>query len=87
MAIPNIVVNGNLKVGFKDADVMKDDNMFAFFVHTGFISPPSLTFTKKELDKAFKNKEFPDDFKITMYFSAGGTSSPAKKPPKTPGKK
>jgi len=73
------VVSGNVKVVFKDEDVLKDDNMFAFFVHTGFVAPPSITFTKKDLDKAFKNKEFPENFKITMYFEAGGTATPSKK--------
>jgi phosphatidylinositol-3,4,5-trisphosphate 3-phosphatase/dual-specificity protein phosphatase PTEN len=87
VSIKGLAVSGNVKVVFKDADVVKDDNMFAFFIHTGFVSPPSMVFAKKDLDKAFKNKEFPDDFKITMFFEAGGTASPSRKPPSAPGKK
>jgi len=82
-----ISVTGNVKIVFKDADMLKDDTMFAFFVHTGFIKPPSLTFTKADLDKACKNKEFPEDFRIIMYFEMGGTASPNRKAPKVPGKK
>jgi len=39
-----VSVCGNVKVLFKDADVLKDDAMFAFFVHTAYIKAPSMTF-------------------------------------------
>jgi phosphatidylinositol-3,4,5-trisphosphate 3-phosphatase/dual-specificity protein phosphatase PTEN len=67
-----IAVSGNVKITLRDSDKLsKDDDMAAFFVHTGFLRGSSETFGKVDLDKACKNKEWPSDFSLTMYYEAG----------------
>jgi len=73
IVVPNVAVDGNIRITFKDADVLADDKMFAFWFHTAFESGSSLLLPKIQLDKAFKNKTFHDDFKCTVLFGPAPT--------------
>jgi phosphatidylinositol-3,4,5-trisphosphate 3-phosphatase/dual-specificity protein phosphatase PTEN len=66
-------VTGDIKIVFYDQDRLdKDEKMFAFWFHTGFVRNKHLKLRKLQLDKAVKdkhNKHFDPDFSCEVSFS------------------
>mmetsp|Transcript_1715 Transcript_1715/g.5997 ORF Transcript_1715/g.5997 Transcript_1715/m.5997 type:complete len:460 (-) Transcript_1715:6547-7926(-) len=68
-SVPNVELRGDTLVVCRSNSQTGSKKVFRFAFHTGFIEDGVLRVYKSEMDNAFKNKAFLNDFHVDMMFS------------------